>query len=224
MSPTRPAFPLVISGPSGAGKSSVAAWLLETDRDVILSVSCTTRPRRGREVEGIDYFYVDEAEFLARRDRGEFLEWALVHGNLYGTPRTFVDRRMREGKIVLLDIDVQGAMQVRQSRSDAVLVFLMPPSLESLEERLRGRSTDSDDVIGRRLLAARREMQTAPAYDYLLVNRELEETRQAVRAIVDAERCRAARVLDPAAGGEEPILAQVRLDTAGKIPENLERR
>ena len=224
MSGIRAAFPLVISGPSGAGKSSVAAWLLETDRDVILSVSCTTRSRRGSEVEGIDYFYVDEADFLARRDRGEYLEWALVHGNLYGTPRAFVDRRMREGKIVLLDIDVQGAMQVRQARSDAVLVFLMPPSLELLEERLRGRSTDSDEVIDRRLLAARREMQTAGAYDYVVVNRDLEETRRAVAAIVEAERCRASRLLGPGAAGREPILSEIGLSKAGGIPENLERR
>lgn len=224
MSASRPAFPLVISGPSGAGKSSVAAWLLETDRDVILSVSCTTRPLRGREVEGIDYFHVDEAEFLARRDRGEFLEWALVHGNLYGTPRAFVDRRMRDGKIVLLDIDVQGAMQVRQSRSDAVLVFLMPPSLELLEERLRGRSTDSDEVIERRLVAARREMRTAGAYDYLVVNRNLDETRRAVGAIVEAERSRACRVLGPGAPEREPILSEIRLEKAGTIPENLEQR
>ena len=224
MSRPRPAFPLVISGPSGAGKTSVAAWLLETDRDTILSVSCTTRPLRGREVEGIDYFHVDEAEFLARRDRGEFLEWALVHGNLYGTPRAFVDRHVRAGKVVLLDIDVQGAMQVRQSRSDAVLVFLMPPSLDVLEERLRGRSTDSDEVIGRRLLAARREMRTAPAYDYLVVNRDLDETKRNVAAIVGAERCRVSRVLGADAGDVEPILAEVRLAKAGESPENLERR
>lgn len=224
MSRPRPAFPLVISGPSGAGKSSVAAWLLGSDRDIILSVSCTTRARRGQEVEGIDYFYVDEADFLARRDRAEFLEWALVHGNLYGTPRGFVDRRMREGKIVLLDIDVQGAMQVRQSRSDAVLVFLMPPSLESLEERLRGRSTDSDEVIERRLLAARREMRTAGAYDYLVVNHDLDETRRTVAAIVEAERSRASRVLGPGAADREPILAEIGVEKAGTIPENLERR
>jgi guanylate kinase len=222
--PARPAFPLVLSGPSGAGKSSVAEWLLQSDRDVILSVSCTTRARRGQEVEGIDYFYVEEPDFLARRDRGEFLEWALVHGNLYGTPRTFLDRKIRDGQIVLLDIDVQGAMQVRQSRNDAVLVFLMPPSLQALEERLRGRSTDADDVIERRLIAARREMHTAPAYDYIVVNRDLGDTRRAVAAIVEAERSRASRVLTSAAVEFEPFLGEVRLEKAGEIPENLERR
>jgi guanylate kinase len=222
--PVRPAFPLVLSGPSGAGKTSVAEWLLQSDRDIVLSVSCTTRPRRGREVEGIDYFYVEEPDFLARRDRGEFLEWALVHGNLYGTPKAFVDRKIRDGQIVLLDIDVQGAMQVRQSRSDAVLVFLMPPSLAALEERLRGRSTDADEVIERRLLAARREMRTAPAYDYIVVNRDLAVTQQAVAAIVEAERSRASRVLASKAVEFEPILAGMRLEKAGEIPENLERR
>lgn len=220
----RPVFPLVVSGPSGAGKTSVASWLLEHDRAIILSVSCTTRPKRGTEVEGVDYFFVEDADFLARRDRGEFLEWALVHGHLYGTPRAFVDRKMREGKVVLLDIDVQGAMQVRQTRPDAVLVFLMPPSLIALEERLRGRSTDPDDVIERRLLAARREMRTAPAYDYLVVNRDLEEARNAVCAIVEAERCRASRVLTSVMVEFEPILAEMRLEKAGEIPENLERR
>jgi guanylate kinase len=220
----RPVFPLVISGPSGSGKTSVASWILEQERDTILSVSCTTRPKRRTEVEGVDYFFVEDADFLARRDRGEFLEWALVHGHLYGTPRAFVDRKMREGRIVLLDIDVQGAMQVRQTRPDAVLVFLMPPSLIALEERLRGRSTEADDVIQRRLLAARREMSTAPAYDYLVVNRDLEEARRSVRAIVEAERCRASRVLTSAMVECEPILAEMRLAKAGEIPENLERR
>lgn len=222
--PPRPAFPLVVSGPSGAGKTSVATWLLEHDENVIMSVSCTTRPKRGKEVEGIDYFFLDEPEFLARRDRGEFLEWALVHGHLYGTPRSFVDRKIHEAKIVLLDIDVQGAMQVRQSRQDAVLVFLMPPSLNALEDRLRGRSTDADEVIQRRLLAARREVHTAPAYDYLVVNRDLDEARHGVAAIVEAERCRASRLLTSAAAEYEPILAEVRLEKSGTFPENMERR
>lgn len=220
---TRPAFPLVLSGPSGAGKTSVAMWLLETDGAIVSSVSCTTRERRGNEVEGIDYFYIDESAFLARRDRSEFVEWALVHGNLYGTPRAFLDRQVGAGRTVLLDIDVQGAMQIRASRPDAVLVFLMPPSLEALEERLRGRSTDSDDVIERRLAAARREMRTASAYDYVLVNHDLARTQLAVQAIVEAERCRTSRVLQPTRMESEPILAEAGMD-APQGAENLERR
>lgn len=219
----RPAFPLVISGPSGAGKTSVTAWLLREDTGTVLSVSCTTRPRRGDEVEGVDYFFIDESEFLARRDRGEFLEWALVHGHLYGTPRSFLERRTVEGKVVLLDIDVQGAMQVREASPDAVLVFLMPPSIEVLEQRLRGRHTDAEDVIERRLRAARTEMKTAPAYDYLIVNHDLASTQEAVRAVVDAERCRASRVLSMNPVRSEPILMEARLGS-GETSDNLERK
>jgi guanylate kinase len=174
-------------------------------------VSCTTREKRGQEVEAIDYFYVGESDFLGRRDRGEFVEWALVHGHLYGTPGSFLDRRIAEGKVVLLDIDVQGAMQIRESRRDAVLVFLMPPSAQALEERLRGRHTDSDEVIERRLKAARREMETAPRYDYLVVNHDLDSTREAVRAIVAAERCRVSRVLARDEMETGPVLAEARL-------------
>ncbi|GJM44938.1 MAG: guanylate kinase [Gemmatimonadota bacterium] len=200
----------------------MATWLLDTDRDIVSSVSCTTRARRGQEVEGIDYFFIDEADFLARRDRNEFVEWALVHGNLYGTPASFLDRKVAGGKSVLLDIDVQGALQIRKSRADAVLVFLMPPSLEVLEERLRGRSTDSDHVIERRLAAARREMRTASAYDYVLVNHDLDGTREGVAAIVQAERCRASRVLHSRQVESEPILAEAGMD-APEGAQNLER-
>lgn len=219
----RPAFPLVVSGPSGAGKTTVVEWLLGTDPGTVLSVSCTTRDRRGEEVEGIDYFFLDEQDFLHRRDRDEFCEWALVHGNLYGTPKSFLDRKTAEGKVVLLDIDVQGAMQIRESRPDAVLVFLMPPSLEVLEGRLRGRHTDPEEVIGRRLAAARREMKTAAFYDYLIVNHDLEETRSAVRAILEAERCRTRRVLDLNPARSEPILSEAR-PVSPETTENLERR
>lgn len=207
------AFPLVISGPSGVGKTTVSLWLLDHAVSIRNSVSCTTRPRRGQEVEGIDYFFLEEAEFLRRRDRDEFAEWALVHGNLYGTPASFLDRSVREGNIVLLDIDVQGAMQVRRSRPDAVLVFLMPPALADLEKRLRGRHTDSEEVIQRRLQAAVREMQTAPHYDYIVINHDLNETCRIVEAIVAAERSRAPRLLAMSSVRAPHILNEIGLSS-----------
>jgi guanylate kinase len=221
----RPAFPLVISGPSGVGKTSVAAWLLEHEPDTVLSVSCTTRECRGQEVDGIDYHYIDEKEFLDRRDRGEFAEWALVHGHLYGTPKEFLERRIAEGKIVVLDIDVQGGAQIRRSRADAVLVFLLPPSMDELEERLRGRHTDPEEVIARRLASAREEIATARTYDYWIVNHDLAETREAVRAIVRAERCRRERLQALKSSESEPILAETGLvPERTDAPENLERK
>jgi guanylate kinase len=189
-----------------------------------LSVSCTTRPKRGREIEGVDYFFIAETEFLRRRDRGEFAEWALVHGNLYGTPASFLERHVNEGEVVLLDIDVQGAMQIRRSRSDAVLVFLMPPSVEALAERLRGRHTDAPEVIERRLQAAVREMKTASAYDYIVINRDLEETCRTVEAIVKAEQHRTARQLAMSAVRAETILTEAGLVApSGSTPHNLEK-
>jgi guanylate kinase len=147
-----------------------------------------------------------------------------VHGNLYGTPASFLDRHVGEGDIVLLDIDVQGATQIRQSRKDAVLVFLMPPSIEALAARLRGRHTDSEEVIERRLQTAVREMETAGSYDYIAVNRDLGETCKTVEAIVEAERHRTARQLGMRALRAEKIFGEVGLVTPeGTIPHNLEK-
>jgi guanylate kinase len=189
-------FVVVISGPSGAGKSSFVKELLRRYPALEYSVSATTRARRPHELDGKDYFYLTREEFRRRVDAGEFVEWAEVHGELYGTLRSQTDRTLAAGKNVLLDIDVQGGQAVRRIYRDAVLIFVLPPSLADLEERLRGRGTDSEDRIRLRLENAKREIALAHEYDYAVVNDDLETATRKVAAIVEAETCRASRRMD----------------------------
>ncbi len=185
---------VVISGPSGAGKSSFVKELLRRyPSDLIYSVSATTRARRAHEADGRDYFYLGRDEFKRRVEGGEFVEWAEVHGEWYGTLRSETERALRGGRNVLLDIDVQGGRSVRQIYRDGVFVFVLPPSLADLEERLRARGTDSEERIRLRLENARREIALAHEYDYAVVNDDLEAATRRVAAIVEAEKCRTSR-------------------------------
>jgi guanylate kinase len=190
-------FVIVISGPSGAGKSTFVHELLRLHADLVYSVSATSRPRREHEVEGVDYFYLEREDFRRRIEKGEFVEWAEVHGELYGTLRAQIDLALASGKNVLLDIDVQGGRAVRRVYPDGVFLFILPPSLARLEERLRGRGTDSDERIRLRLENARREIALAHEYDYAVVNDEWDVAARKVNAIVVAETCRASRLLRP---------------------------
>jgi guanylate kinase len=178
---------IVISGPSGVGKSTVSDEVLRRSKRLVRSVSLTTREPRAGDVDGKNYFFVSPAEFAARRDSGSLLEWAEVHGNLYGTEAEQVDRALAGGKSVLLEIDVQGGMKVKGARPEAVLVFLLPPSEEVLEERLRGRGTDGEEVIRRRLGNARREMEAAGDYDYRVINDDLGKCVDEVLEIIESE-------------------------------------
>ena len=185
---------LVVSGPSGAGKGTLVERLMQARPECVFSVSATTRPRREGEVDGVQYHFLGREEFERRIGEGWFLEWAEVHGKFYGTPARFVDEGVAAGRVVVLDVDVQGGASVRKARPDAPSVFIYPPSLESLRQRLLGRGTDSADVIQRRLANAPGEMAQYVHYDYVIVNDELEQAASRLVAIVDAERSRVSRL------------------------------
>ncbi len=187
-------FLLVLSGPSGAGKGTLVERLLQARPDCVFAISATTRPRRDTETDGVQYRFITREEFEARRARGWFLEWAEVHGELYGTPVQEVDEGIARGRVVVLDIDVQGGASVRRVRPDAVSVFIYPPSLESLLARLHGRATDREDVIATRLANAPGELAQYVHYDYLVVNDDLDRATAQLIAVHDAERARVARL------------------------------
>ena len=176
---------IILSGPSGTGKTTVSARLLAVSGlPLRQSISATTRPPRVGERDGVDYFFVDPAEFSRKVAAGDFLEWAQVFGNSYGTPREPIERLRQNGMGVLLVIDVQGAAQVRKSCPDHVSIFLMTPSLEVLEQRLRTRHTEDEAAIQRRLVTARQELQRASEYTYQVVNDDLETAVTQLRAII----------------------------------------
>ena len=185
---------IVLSSPSGAGKSTIARMLLDADKEVTMSVSATTRPMRPGEVEDIDYHFVDEDGFDAMIDDGEFVEWAPVFGYRYGTPKAPVKQALRQGRDILFDIDWQGTQQLQAAMGeDLVSIFILPPSMEELERRLRSRGTDSDEVIADRMSRAAGEISHWPEYEYVLVNRDTEQCLAQVRAIVAAERLKRTR-------------------------------
>ena len=186
---------LVLSSPSGAGKTTMSRNLLESDDEISLSVSVTTRMRRRSEVDGIHYRFVPVARFEAMRDRGELLEWAEVHGNFYGTPADTVERELAAGRAMLFDIDWQGTRQLyEKSRADLVSVFVLPPSAGELRNRLERRAEDSAEIILERLANAREELSHWGEYDYLIVNRDLNDSLEALHAILKAERQRRTRL------------------------------
>ena len=180
---------LVLSSPSGAGKTTLARRLLERDPGIRMSVSVTTRAPRPAEVEGVDYYFIDEGTFRHRRDSGELLEWAKVFNHYYGTPRGPVEALLAEGHDLLFDIDWQGAQQIAENMGqDLVRVFVLPPSGEILEERLRARAQDSADVVADRMARASDEISHWAEYDYVIVNDDLDRSGAALAAILTAER------------------------------------
>src|SRR5579885_768782 len=183
---------VIISAPSGAGKTTICRKLLARRKDLRYSISCTTRAPRPGEKNGKHYFFLTREEFKRKIQRNEFLEWAVVHDEYYGTPRHFIDQQIKAGDDTLLAIDVQGAAAIRRKIPEAVLIFLVPPSMESLKERLAARR-DSSDSVAKRLANSRGELTAAKNYDYLVVNDELEKAVDQVEAILTAERLRTSR-------------------------------
>jgi guanylate kinase len=184
---------IVVSAPSGAGKSSLVGSAVTRIDGVRFSVSHTTRKPRGAEADGVDYHFVTVDEFVAMRDRGEFLEWAQVHGNLYGTHRSSAERLLAQGYDVIFDIDVQGARQMRSRISDAVTVFVLPPSKGELKSRLLGRSLNDNDELELRLKEAEAEVRLYNEFDYLIINDDLAKAAGALEAIIISERQRRRR-------------------------------
>jgi guanylate kinase len=196
---------LVLSAPSGTGKTTLARRLVQAHPDAEFSVSVTTREPRGAEREGVDYRFVDALTFQRMIEQDQLVEWAEVHDNFYGSPQSVVDRAFSTGGIAVFDIDVQGGRSIRRRYPEAVLVFVLPPSMAELERRLRERGTESEDAIRRRMLAARSELeQGTRVYDYVVVNDTVDRAYGELEAIVSAERSRRGRVDLAALGFEVP--------------------
>ncbi len=189
-------FPVVLAAPSGTGKTTIARALVARSEHFVFSVSATTRPMRPGEAEGRDYAFVSKDEFKGMIAAGELAEWAEVHGHLYGTLRIVLEEATADGQFSVLDIDVQGARQIRASMPEAILVFLLPPSAAELEIRLRGRATERSPEVGRRLRAAGPELAAAHEFDYVVVNTEVQDAVDAVEQIACGEVHRASRRSD----------------------------
>lgn len=188
---------IVLSSPSGAGKTTISRMLMDSDPEITMSVSATTRPKRPGETDDVDYHFVDDAKFEELIRTGEFVEWAPVFGYRYGTPKAPVKAALREGRDILFDIDWQGTQQLKAAMGeDLVSIFLLPPSMAELERRLRARGTDSEEVIQDRMSRAASEISHWPEYEYVLVNHDTGECLRQVQAIVAAERLKKSRQTD----------------------------
>lgn len=190
---------LVVSGPSGAGKGTICKALIEKN-PIWISTSCTTRKPRAGEVEGVNYFFIEKEEFLRRIDNDEFLEYAEVYGNFYGTPRSEVLRLLEEGKDVILEIDIQGALKIKSSYPEGVFIFIMPPSMEELRNRITNRGSETPESLKTRMEAAYDEISFASKYDYAVVNDEVETAVKKIESIIVAEKCRVFKIKDELLG------------------------
>lgn len=187
---------IVLSGPSGVGKGTVCSFLRQHCPNLLYSISATTRAARKGEVNGVNYYFLSKEDFLQRREQGEFLEWAEVYGNFYGTPRAAVEKSLSIGNDLILEIDIQGARQVKSVFPEGVFIFLLPPSKAELKKRIQGRATDSEEVIAKRLSCVDQELTSIMNYDYVVINDQVEKAAAQINAIITAEKCRVPRNLN----------------------------
>lgn len=185
---------LVISGPSGCGKGTLCGQIAAGHPEINISVSATTRPPRSGEVQGVNYYFMSRQEFEQKIEDDDFLEWAPIYGYYYGTPLAAVQEMMARGQDVILEIDVQGGLKVKEKLPGAVLIFIAPPSLQELERRLKGRGTENEEELNKRLTWVKTEMEYIPRYDYLVINDSLQEAVATIESIIVAERCRPVRI------------------------------
>mgnify|MGYP004478413953 FL=1 len=197
---------IVISGPSGAGKGTICHKILEDNPNISLSISTTTRSKRGFEIDGKDYYFVSKEEFQKKIEEGKFLEYALVHSNYYGTDKSLVEKALEEGRDIILEIDIQGALKIKELIKDGVFIFITPPSMKILLRRLIDRNTESKDQILERFKTAYKEINESTKYNYVVINDEIENAVKKIESIILAEKCRVDRINDIDLGNEEEII------------------
>jgi guanylate kinase len=201
---------IVLSGPSGAGKGTICSELLKKEKDLKLSISMTTRNPRGSEKDGIDYYFVTKKEFEKKISNGEFLEYAKVHGdNYYGTPKDKVEESLKNGEDIILEIDIQGALEVKEKMAEGIFIFIMPPSMRELRDRLVKRNTETKEKIVERFKNAYKEINEVTKYNYIVINDEIESAVEKVKAIILAEKCRVDRIEDFELNNQEELLHEL---------------
>lgn len=203
---------IVISGPSGAGKGTICKRFMEKNKDVMLSVSATTRSPRVGEVEGINYFFMSKEQFVEKIESNDFLEYAEVYDNYYGTPKSNVEEMLQNGKDVILEIDIQGALKVKENTREGVFVFILPPSMEELKQRIINRGSETQESLMKRFKSAYKEINFISKYNYAVVNDKVEIAVEKLEAIISAEKCRVDRIKDSILDSKEGIIHEQLYD------------
>ena len=204
---------IVVSGPSGCGKSTLNQMLIKQRKDIVLSISDTTRNPRGTEKDGVDYNFISKEKFEENIKKDKYLEYAIVHANnYYGTPRSNIDKNLKNGIDVILEIDIEGARKVKEKRKDAVFIFILPPSMKALKERLVGRKTETKDQVVERFKTAYKEINEVSTYNYVIVNDDIVESLQKMNSIIICEKCRVDRIEDIYLGNQEEMIHEILMD------------